>query len=43
MICEKLENELEEYQDYTEEPVSEDYPEERFYPKQDLLNAILMT
>jgi hypothetical protein len=39
MKFEKLENELEENQDYTEEPVSEDYPEERFYPKQDLLNA----
>jgi hypothetical protein len=35
----KLENNSEENQDNTEEPVSEDYPEERFYPKQDSIKV----
>lgn len=39
MNFDKLENKLVENQDYTDEPVSEDYPEERFYPKQDSLKV----
>jgi len=35
----RLKNKLAENQDYTDEPVSEDYPEERFYPKQDSIKV----